>query len=94
MESQLQCIRDERDQYMNRLIDTEHELKRELNCRQQLEEQLNITQNQINENNQIINSLQRTVEDLNLANQDMIQKKFKFREKYGRPSSTTSKCKN
>jgi hypothetical protein len=29
IESQLQIIREERDQYINRLIDTEHELKRE-----------------------------------------------------------------
>lgn len=29
MESQLNIIREERDQYMNKLIDIEHELKKE-----------------------------------------------------------------
>ncbi|CAF3532661.1 unnamed protein product [Rotaria sordida] len=74
MESQLQTIREECNQYMNKLMDTEHDLKKEFNCRQQLEEQLNTIQNQLKENYQIINSLRTTLDDLNLVNEDIVRK--------------------
>ncbi|CAF1271456.1 unnamed protein product [Rotaria sp. Silwood1] len=74
IENQLQIIREERNQYMNRLIDTEYELKKEFNCRQQLEEQLNTMQNQLSENYEIINSLRITLDNLNLTNENIIQK--------------------
>ncbi|CAF0779640.1 unnamed protein product [Adineta steineri] len=74
LENHLQIIRDERNQYMTRLLDVEHELKIELNDRQQFEGQLNVAKNQLKENNQMISSFRVTMDDLTLANQDLMRK--------------------
>ncbi|UJR37775.1 hypothetical protein I4U23_030467 [Adineta vaga] len=74
MENQLHTIREERNQYMNKFCEMEYEWKKESNDRQLLEEQLKMIQNQLKENNEVIHSLQTTIDNLNVTNQTMIRK--------------------
>ncbi|CAF0970122.1 unnamed protein product [Adineta ricciae] len=74
IEHQLQIIRDERNQCVNKLSEVECEWKKERNEKEKLEEQMKVIQNQLKENNEVIHSLRKTIDDLNVENQTTMRK--------------------